>query len=136
MCHCNVSGDSVWLNDGTEEAEIRLGGFEDSHICKTGQHIPIRAGRTQYLAPEVFVGHSAFPVDIWAFATVVYRLLSGRFPFAGDCGEAKLMFQLCVFYQSPITASPDLLALTCRKLNKGQHFEPAEQARFCSGSMA
>ena len=98
MCHRNISGDSVWLIDGTEEAEIRLGGFEDSHICKTGQHISTRAGRTQYSAPEVFIGHSTFAVDIWACATVTYRLLSGHFPFAGTCGEAKLMFQLYMLY--------------------------------------
>ena len=33
------------------------------------------------------------------------------------------MFQLCVFYQSPITASSDMLALTCRSL-LDQHNKP------------
>ena len=91
VCHCNISGDVVWLKD----AEIRLGGFEDSEICKTGQHISTRAGRIQYLAPEVFVGHTALPVDIWAFAAVFYRLLSGHFPFGGESGEMKLIFSGC-----------------------------------------
>ncbi len=40
--------------------------------------ISIKAGRTQYLAPEVFVGHAALPVNIWACVAVSYQLLSGH----------------------------------------------------------
>ncbi len=95
VCHRNISGDTVWLKDSAGDAEIRLGGFENSEICKTGQHISTRAGRIQYLAPEVFVGHSAFPVDVWACAAVFYRLLSGHFPFGGESGEMKHMSSDC-----------------------------------------
>ncbi|KAL0023655.1 hypothetical protein WJX77_011101 [Trebouxia sp. C0004] len=84
VCHRNISGDTVWLKDSAGEAEIRLGCFVDSEVCKTGQHISTRAGHINYLAPEVFVGHSALPVDIWACAAVFYRLLSGHFPFGGE----------------------------------------------------
>ena len=47
-------------------------------------------------------------MDIWACATVVYRLLSRRFPFAGESGEANLCFS-CVYS----IKVPSQLALIC-----------------------
>ena len=38
VCHCNVSGDLVWLMNRAGGPKIRLGGFEDSEVCKTGKH--------------------------------------------------------------------------------------------------
>ena len=69
LCHRNTSGDVVWLKGSAGDAEIRLGAFEDSEICITGQHISTRAGCWMrpalvemcwpVLQISLFVSHSA-----------------------------------------------------------------------------
>jgi eukaryotic-like serine/threonine-protein kinase len=90
-------------------------------------------GTAAYMAPEQVEGHSVTPAaDVYAFGVLLYRMLSGRFPF-----ESENALQLARMHRDfdppPVRsvrpdAPADLAALTTAALAKDPSARPADGA--------
>lgn len=88
-------------------------------------------GTPTHMAPEVILGEPASPAsDVWAFGVVLYRMLSGRLPFAAR--DWPSLF-LAVQHAEPLPPGPDVpkglarLALLClakRASDRPSSWEP------------
>lgn len=99
VLHCDLKAENVFLRAGVGEAAgvrlldfglARLGeaepGAEDAVREESGSPDQARLlGTPLYLAPELTRGLApTAAADVYAFGVLTYRLLTGRFPFAGD----------------------------------------------------
>jgi eukaryotic-like serine/threonine-protein kinase len=74
-------------------------------------------GTAAYLAPERVLGHDATPAaDVYALGVLLFELLAGRPPFAGDTGTALVMAHVHA-HPAPLRAVapqvPPALAAAC-----------------------
>lgn len=92
MAFGDLSPDNIYVSDEVEHAELWL--IDCDNICYESQ--PCRAMFTpEYGAPELVRGQAEFSTltDIWSFAVIAYRLLTGNHPLMGDMvrsGEPEL----------------------------------------------
>lgn len=49
-----------------------------------------KVGTLYYLAPEVFEGSYDAKCDVWSLGIMLYKMLTGNFPFKGDTDEQIL----------------------------------------------
>lgn len=85
ILHLDVGAHTVLLDETGETRLIDFG------IAQTlvGSFDPRRvtAGSRRYMAPEQLAGDIAGPhMDVWAFGTLAYELLTGRLPFSVEQG--------------------------------------------------
>jgi tetratricopeptide (TPR) repeat protein len=85
-------------------------------------------GTPFYMAPEVILGEGSTPAsDVWSLGVVLYRMLTGRMPFAG-----ATMYALFVAIQNEVPAPvgadvlPRLAALVERCLHKRPGERPSD----------
>jgi hypothetical protein len=94
-------------------------------------------GTAAYLAPERVLGHDATPAaDVYALGVLLYELLAGRPPFAGDSGPALAMAQVHA-RPAPLGAVapqvPPVLAAACeRALAKDPAARPPSAAALAA----
>jgi serine/threonine-protein kinase len=82
-------------------------------------------GSPAYMSPEQARGQSDIDlrVDVWAFSVMLYELLTGCTPFAGDSYNALLY---AIMGQEPLTLmehgvdEPELWAILCRGMDKNR----------------
>jgi len=79
----------VFLTDASDKAEVRLAGFDDSEVFKTGQHFSNIVGNVHYLAPETFKYKGTPLSDVWACGIVAYSMLAGYMPYSGITGTSR-----------------------------------------------
>ncbi|RJS18764.1 serine/threonine protein kinase [Corallococcus sp. H22C18031201] len=94
-------------------------------------------GTPQYMAPEQALGHNSSVdarTDLFAFGCIVYEMLAGRGPFAGD-SVAELMYQ--IVHEPPAdlsTLAPELpesvVAALLHALQKKPEDRPADASTF------
>lgn len=67
----------------TEDGDLKLIDFGLSKQVKN-QKMKTIVGTPYYVAPEVLQGKYNMKCDIWSLGVIMYILLSGYLPFAGD----------------------------------------------------
>ena len=88
-----------------EEGVVKIGDYGLSKAM-AGTQVPGHSqsvGTCHYMAPEIGSGKYNKPIDIYAMGVIIYELLTGRVPFAGESVQEVLMKHL--------TARPDLTSL-------------------------
>lgn len=97
VIHRNISGESIWLTDSTNNADAMLAGFEfsQSSILDPRQRLSACLGQVCYMAPEVVKKNYFFAADSYSFGVVLYCLLTGHLPFEGYSGKGAVLNMCC-----------------------------------------
>ena len=62
---------------------IKLIDFGAATYCSSIEKMKFRIGTLPYMAPEVFMQQYGQKCDIWSIGVVIYRLITGKFPYNG-----------------------------------------------------
>src|SRR5215212_6270883 len=94
VVHRDLKSSNIAITEGGQIKVLdfglarRLEPSGPSSLTRTGDHGEI-AGTLAYMAPEVLREEPADQVsDVWALGVVLYEMVSGTLPFAGESGYA------------------------------------------------
>jgi tRNA A-37 threonylcarbamoyl transferase component Bud32 len=85
VVHRDLSVNNIMVTaDGTAKIlDLGLARLADTGVTAT--HTERLAGTLHYIAPEVIGGSRAgFPADVFSFGVILYEMIAGRNPFAGE----------------------------------------------------
>ena len=83
-CPCSLLQPANFLlqsNDDLCGMEIKLADFGCSQDCDDGCVLTAKTGTPLYIAPEVYLGRYSQAADVWGIGMILYRMLSGTYPF-------------------------------------------------------
>lgn len=125
LTHGDVKAENV-LRDVTGRIVLAdFGAAREFERC--GEFDPV-SGTRQYLAPEVLAGEGATPAsDQFAVGVLLYRLLSGRYPYAGDDLEGLRQQQLGEARRPLRELRPDLPRALTRAIERALAPDPARR---------
>jgi len=94
VVHRDLKPENFLLANEDEDAPIKIIDFGLSrHADPTFGVMESRVGTPYYVAPEVLQRHYTSKCDIWSIGVIVYILLCGFAPFAGD-NDYETMYQI------------------------------------------
>jgi len=106
--------------------EVKLADFGCSQELSDDDFLTARTGTPLYTAPEVYLGRYGLAADMWGLGIILYRMLSGVFPFRPNLDKVapfsmmmsvlhdKVSFQGNVWSQ----VSPEARDLVCKLLHR------------------
>ena len=56
-----------------------------NHSCSKNS---MQCGTVLYMAPEVFDGKTVLKSDVWSLGVLLFKAMTGVFPYSGHCEEA------------------------------------------------
>lgn len=85
ICHRDLKADNILFSSREEDSPIKVIDFGYSNKIKDKyEKMTLNCGTIYYMAPEVFKGNYDISCDIWSCGIILYMLLGGFFPFAGN----------------------------------------------------
>ncbi|CAI5737706.1 unnamed protein product [Hyaloperonospora brassicae] len=82
IVHRDLKLENFVFADATADSPLKLTDFGGAAFLEAGTFLNDVHGTPLYTAPEVLKRKYAFPSDLWSCGVILYRLLSGHFPFA------------------------------------------------------
>ncbi len=79
----------------------RITDFGLSRVLKTSAHSGTVSGTLHYMSPEAFEGERTAASDLWAAGVILYRMVSGRYPYPYD-DMARLMKAILMKAPEPL----------------------------------
>jgi serine/threonine protein kinase len=97
IIHRDLKPENILVHSSSVFAEgklvVKISDFGHSKIIDDGYSIAqTRCGTPQYWAPEVAAGGGRYDqkVDLWSLGVVLYVMLEGQYPFAGERAEERM----------------------------------------------
>lgn len=72
----------------------RITGFTSSAYLEEGQKLDAKIGTPLYMAPEVIKGEYDFSADVYSFAILMYKILTGKEPIGEERHAHRHMQQV------------------------------------------
>ncbi|KAG7383045.1 hypothetical protein PHYBOEH_010097 [Phytophthora boehmeriae] len=81
ILHRDLKLDNFLFADSKDDSPLKLTDFGGAAFVEDGEYLHEVHGTPLYTAPEVLKHKYSYPSDLWSCGVILYRLLSGRFPF-------------------------------------------------------
>jgi len=110
IIHRDIKLENILLN---ENNEIILGDWGFAGYWSNDKKIKCKWGSIFYSAPEIILGneYTGPEIDIWSLGVVLYAMVTGRLPFAGDNNFEVAKNIVMGNYKIPSYCSSDLTDL-------------------------
>jgi serine/threonine-protein kinase len=117
--------------------EVRIMDFGLAAVSEQIDRAEIHAGTPAYMAPEQLAGRQvSVQSDLYAFGLVLYEMLTGKVPFAGDTIPEMIRARELNRITSPSTLVPDLDAAASRVILQCLDPDPAKRPASALALMA
>jgi len=82
IAHRDIKLDNIMVN---ENYDVKIIDFGFSLFTQPGKKLNLHCGTPSYMAPELVAkkDYLGQPVDIWALGVLLYKMLTGYYPFNG-----------------------------------------------------
>lgn len=89
VVHLDVKLENLFIQ---KDGYVLLGDFGACEYLRKHNTTPSRRGTPEYMAPEAYTGEGVGqPADIWSLGVLLFRLLTGKFPFKNEGDSDKTM---------------------------------------------
>ena len=82
IAHRDIKLDNIMVN---ENYDVKIIDFGFSLFTQPGKKLNLHCGTPSYMAPELVAkkDYLGQPVDVWALGVLLYKMLTGYYPFNG-----------------------------------------------------
>ncbi|OWZ10321.1 CAMK/CDPK protein kinase [Phytophthora megakarya] len=102
ILHRDLKLENFLFADTRDDSPLKLTDFGGAAFLEEGEFLHDVHGTPLYTAPEVLKHNYAFPSDLWSCGVILYRLLSGRFPFdSGPLLDERILHEKIDLETSP-----------------------------------
>ncbi|KDO30665.1 CAMK/CDPK protein kinase [Saprolegnia parasitica CBS 223.65] len=91
ILHGDLKLENFLFADDQVDSPLKLTDFGGAAFVVPDAVVSGLRGTPLYTAPEVLQGNYALPADMWSCGVILYRLLSGSFPFEGALLDEQIL---------------------------------------------
>jgi calcium-dependent protein kinase len=84
IVHRDLKPENMLFTSSSPNSPLKLIDFGTSQICDPIKKLSQVAGTPYYIAPEILTGDYDEKCDIWSCGVILFMMLSGKPPFAGE----------------------------------------------------